>query len=184
MTAAARKVRVKDRVANGLCPRCGEESAPYYLCGKHRLEARLIRALKRGTRKGGFIETRGTDNRPRYKIGDETKLDMRWQTQIVPPDNDGRFKPRIGRVPVDVERTLLKLLTAANKPCTIEEIMAAWGKLRTERKHDSVVGDMVAIIAAQRRRAERMAKRARVSFGTESDAPNSLQAVSAEESQE
>src|SRR4051812_7314536 len=37
----------QERTAKGLCPRCGEEAAPYYLCQKHRDIAKIARIMKR-----------------------------------------------------------------------------------------------------------------------------------------
>ena len=139
----------------GLCPRCGEEAAPYRLCGKHRFEGRVIRALKRCERLGALTSTgRGMDTY--WNIVEGAELDTRWATPINPPEHDKRFRPRLGNVPVDVEKELIQLFIDTGKPMTTEEVMAAWERLRQHRNRESVAADLKRIVKAQRRREERL----------------------------
>jgi len=153
----------KERVERGLCPQCGGEAAPYYLCSKCRLKGRFARCLKRGARLGMFLETRdGRGFRYSKAAGiDDKKANaeyMKWATPLNMPDSDRRSLPRLRGHRVDVERTLIEVMTHLGRPSTTEEIMAAWGKLRGKRT-DPLAGDLARIIAAddkRKRRAEKL----------------------------
>lgn len=148
----------KERIAKGLCPRCGKEAAPYYLCADHRFEQQIVRRLNRGERIGGFRkEKRGRQTY--WSLGSQNALDsMDWRD---PKPDDKRYRPRLGRIPVEIEDELIKMLTDLGKPVTIDEILAAWGRLREKRSGGSVAQNMAAIIAADQRRQDRNARRLR-----------------------
>lgn len=155
-----------ERLAKGLCPRCGKEAAPYRLCQDHRFEGTIARFL-RAAQKAGYLERTAPPSGPRNRVWvratekarsdkDKNWLDVTFRSA---EQGDKRLRPRLGRVPVDVEREIIGILMAFGRPATIEEIVAAWGNLREERKTASLAGDMVALISAQRRREERNMKR-------------------------
>lgn len=86
--------------------------------------------------------------------------DFRWQKYLLEMDaDDKRRRPRINRRPVDLDEVLMGIFRASGQPLQIEEIYQAWGRLRSRRKTATLAGDMAKIIAAQRRRDARAAKR-------------------------
>ena len=148
-----------ERIAKGMCPNCGAEAAPHYLCGKCRLMAKVGRIVNRAAKVGGVVKSRH-DGAMHYSMGDREAWDrIAWRPD--PKEGDGRLRPRLGRIPVDVGNEIVGILTSLGRPATIDEIVAAWGRLREERRRGSIAGDMVAIIEAQRRRNERNLKRLR-----------------------
>lgn len=151
----------RHRLAHGLCPTCGKEAAPYYLCSEHRQLLWLDRVLSRFAAAGKFKREK-IGGRVHWSLGPNPDAgeDIQWRE---PKDGDRRFGPRLGRVPVDVEATLAALLRDMGRPASLDEIMAAWGKLREKRKTASLAGDMRALIEAQRRRDERNARRTVIS---------------------
>ena len=153
-----------ERIAQGLCPRCGTEAAPYRLCSKHRAEGMIGRICERASRAGGFKkEKRG--NRIYWSLGNRAALDsIKWSPDVGLDDK--RRRPRLGGIPVDVEKQLVAILTEAGRPLGIEEIISAWGKLR-ERRTGSIASNLAAIITAQQRRASSNAKRAAQHRGAE-----------------
>lgn len=159
MTTSPAKIAVKDRVAHGLCPQCGKEAAPYRLCWNCRTQGRVRRALKKAVRYGA-VRTDGK----RYWSGDKAddpavRAQLRkWDTPFVLPESDGRGKPRVRGIRVDVEATLYKVIEFIGRPCTIEEIMAAWGRLRDKRTNPLPV-DLGRIITAEDKRARKAARR-------------------------
>lgn len=150
------------RIEHGLCPMCGKESAPYYLCHDHRnigalhrlltkmVDQRLLTKTKDG-RAYGYEINHASGKTPRdFVPGRASWLDLK-------PD-DKRRRPRLGRRPVDLDETLIGIFQEAARPLTIEEVVSAWGRLRSQRKHETLAGDMAAIIKAQRKRDERAAR--------------------------
>lgn len=161
----ARSIR-QERAAKGLCPNCGKEAAPYYLCAECRFKAKIIRVMNRVEKAGALRkERRGRDTMwsMAYWGNDRlTKEDvdgiiekMRWHPD--PKEGDGRLRPRLGKIPVDVEKELFALMTEMARPATIEEIVAAWGRLREKRRTSSAAGDLARIIEAQRKRERKAA---------------------------
>lgn len=145
------------RILAGQCPLCGKEAAPYRLCYDHRFGQRLVRNLKKGVRVGALK----IDLLKRYTIADDSKT-QEWcknSTKIVLPKSDRRGRPRLRGIQVDIEETLLKIIERIGRPCTIEEITAAWGRLR-DRRSAPLASDLATIIAAKDKRERRMAKRA------------------------
>ncbi len=156
------------RIDHGRCPECGEESAPYYLCTKHREIGAVGRMMNQMAERGVVKKERiGRHTKPEgfngRSIDEFTWAKRLWE---LDPD-DKRFRPRLGRRPVDLDETLIGIFQEAGRPLQMEEIVAAWGKLRSKRKTRSLAGDMAAIIAAQQRREERNAKRAAVARRTQ-----------------
>lgn len=158
----------KDRVRNGLCPRCGREAAPYYLCHNCRQSDRITRMLKRGARHGVFQFIGGgsrlTKNTMIWKGAkfedDGANAELRkWAIPIHMSEADGRGKPRMRGIRVDVESTLLNVVRFIGRPCTIEEIIQAWGRLR-DRRESPLPNDLARIIAASDERSKKNARRA------------------------
>jgi len=145
------------RILAGQCPLCGKEAAPFRLCYEHRFSDRINRALKKGVRLGALRK----DHLQRYFIGDESKSKQfrRWGTPLHLPESDKRGRPRLRGISVDVDATLLAIIERIGRPCTIEEITAAWGKLRDKRS-SPLASDLATIIAAKDKRETKMAKRA------------------------
>lgn len=156
MMSATRRARVE----NGLCPRCGKEAAPYYLCSRCRLQSRIMHVLNRAAKAGGFKkERKGRESF--WSIGDEKALaSIKWRRELL--EGDKRSLPRLGRVPVAVEAELINLLISLGRPATLEEIIVAWGGLREKRKTASVAQDMARLITAQRKRERRAEKYMRI----------------------
>lgn len=157
----SQKKLMRERVARGQCPRCGKEAAPYYLCAKHRQEARFTRALNRGA-KVGFLTKEKQGRKIYFNLGDQT-VTTKWGSTPVEgvPDTDKRSRPRLRGLRVDVEGTLVAILRHIGRPSTLEEIQCAWGKLRDNRASPLPV-DLANIIVAEDRRAARNAKRAAI----------------------
>jgi hypothetical protein len=155
--------RRQHRIDHGLCPICGEEAAPFYLCHDHRtyaaFERMLNRMSERGIAKKEKIKGKNYWSIPAGWNGPRVE-DFHWNPRMGELKlSDKRLRPRMGRRPIDLEDTLVEIFREAGKPLTMEEVHAAWGALRSKRKTASLAGDMVAIIKAQRRREERNAKR-------------------------
>ena len=148
------------RIDHGLCPLCGKESAPYYLCEDHRTYQAVGRMMKLMAKRG-IVKDHG---RTGYSIPlgwngpDVSEFQWRPRMGELRP-GDKRLRPRLGRMPVDLDETLIGIFREAGRRLTIEEIYEAWGKLRSRRKTESLAGDMAALIRAQRRRDERNGKR-------------------------
>lgn len=152
------------RVDHGMCPMCGKEAAPYYFCWDCRVDKSFNRLLtKMADRR--ILKKEGKGKHALFSIGDSnlTTDQFHWGQWIwdLDPD-DKRRRPRIGRRPIDLDETLIRIFESAGRPLTMEEILFAWGKLRSQRKTTSLAGDMTAIVLAQRKRDERAAKRAAV----------------------
>ena len=145
----------QDRIAKGLCPDCGEEAAPYYLCGDCRFKQQIVRRLNRAAKAGGFIkEKRGRETY--WSIGAKGVVEnMDWRD---PKPGDKRYRPRLAGVPVDVEDEIVKLLIRAGKPCTIEEIIAAWGQLRV-RRTGTIAGNVARLVTAEQKRKRKADRR-------------------------
>jgi hypothetical protein len=150
----------QQRILAGQCPLCGKEAAPYRLCWDHRFDQRLRRSLKRGVRLGALK----MDALKRYTVSDGDKKGewAKHATQVILPESDKRGRPRLRNISVDVEATLTKVIERIGRPCTIEEISAAWGRLRSKRSQP-LAADLATIIAADDKRARKMAKRAALS---------------------
>lgn len=153
----------RHRVDHGMCPKCGKEAAPYYLCWDCRILGALARFLDRMS-KEDILKREKVNGRVCFSVMPDYKLLLDQKTFAtylwdMDPD-DKRLRPRLGRRPVDLDETLVSIFMAAGKPLTIEEIQSAWGKLRAKRKTESLAGDLSAIIRAQRRREDRNARRA------------------------
>lgn len=157
------KARRQYRIDHGLCPLCGEEAAPYYLCYKHRQHQVIRRFMNNATKWGVVSKVKEGNSNKYYILPDwEQQFDVNYKHPSwldLRPD-DKRRSPRLGRMPVKLDETLAGIFREANRPLMMEEIYEAWGRLRSRRKTESLAGDMTAIIAAQRRRDERNAKRA------------------------
>jgi hypothetical protein len=76
----------------------------------------------------------------------------------VLPESDGRGKPRIRGTRVDVDATLVEVIRFIGRPCTIEEIVAMWGKLRS-RRESPLAHDLGRLVIAADKRARKAAKR-------------------------
>lgn len=150
------------RVDHGLCPNCGEEAAPYYLCHKCRDLTALTRQLNRMVDQGVLERERlgrgfgYSVNKTSGKTLDDFVAYKAWID--LSPD-DKRRRPRLGRRPIDLDETLIGIFQNAGIPLTIEEVVAAWGHLRSQRRHETLATDMTVIIKAQRKRDDRAAKR-------------------------
>ncbi len=147
------------RILRGECPLCGGEAAPYRLCYDCRQKARFSNALKRGA-KVGALTIIGEGRNKLYGLGVESEA--RWgSTPLHLPETDGRTRPRLRGISVDVEATLVEVMKLIGRPCTLEEIMAAWGRLR-DRRSAPLANDLSRIIKAADRRTRRLAKAAAI----------------------
>lgn len=173
------KIAAKDRVANGLCPNCGKEAAPYRLCFDCRQSVRFTRALKRGARHGvlqfmggGTRLTKNTLIWKGDKFDDQAakKAWHKWSVPMVPREDDGRARPRIRGIRIDVEATLIKVVEFIGRPATIDEILTAWGRLRGKR-NAPLPNDISRIIVAADKRARKAAKRAEAFRRSEAGRP-------------
>ncbi len=152
----------RERIAKGQCPRCGKEAAPYRLCFDHRLEARFTRNLNRGAKVGALTKEKRI-NGIYFGLPKVAPLNpARWgTTPIILPESDRRGRPRLHGSTVDVEATMLKVIEHIGRPCTLEEITEAWGKLRS-RRNDPLPSDLAQIIKAADKRKRRARKLAEI----------------------
>lgn len=155
------------RINAGLCPRCGEEAAPYYLCDRCRRLKSLTSGLEQ-MEKAGRVKS-GFDGR--FKVWsagpniDDPTMPSNVRARPVWGEGragDKRLRPRIGRIPVDVERELAALIAAHGRPVTIEQINCAWGRMRLRKKRASAAKDLMTIIKADEKRASRLERNKRV----------------------
>lgn len=152
------------RILAGQCPLCGKEAAPYRLCYDHRQRGRLDRMLKRGV-KNDVLKSEKRIGGTYFSVGakiddpEANRLWYRWGTAWNLPESDRRGRPRLRGISVDVDKTLIAIITRIGRPCTIEEISEAWGKLR-DRRTTPLASDLATIIAAKDKRQAKMAKRA------------------------
>jgi hypothetical protein len=148
------------RILAWQCPLCGKEAAPWRLCYDHRLGVRLYNALRNGVRVGSLKR----DEQKRYFIGDPNAKGRWGSAPIHVSETDKRGRPRLRGISVDVEATLVAIITRIGRPCTIEEISEAWGRLR-DRRSSPLASDLATIIAAKDKRAAKMARRAAAQSG-------------------
>ena len=154
------------RILAGQCPLCGKEAAPYRLCWTHRQQGRITRLLKRGG-KYGVIKSERRPDGLYFSAGDRIddpeakRLWYRWSTDWNLPESDRRGRPRLRGISVDVETTLVEVIRRIGRPCTIEEITEAWGRLR-DRRSSPLSSDLATIIAAKDKREAKMRKRAKL----------------------
>lgn len=153
----------RQRLLNGLCPSCGKDAAPYRLCPDHRALESLTRLLSRWEKAGALTKSRGPGGNHWKATANMREIIDAMPARRMPlwdGGEDARTLPRLRGVPVDVEATIVEILRDRGRPATVEEIQAAWGRLRGERKHGSLAGDIGRIIKAQHRRDQRSARRA------------------------
>jgi DNA-binding MarR family transcriptional regulator len=161
--------RNHQRVAKGLCPYCGEEAAPYYLCDRCRLMRKLYRVLSKGRSAGDIRTERSPEDRRkrRHWLTDDARAalkagtDRDWNYREVTNPDDGRLKPRIRNIPVDVENELIKIFRDAGEPLTEAEVYEAWGRLRLRKGRASAAADMAQIIRSGRKQSAKAARRAK-----------------------
>ena len=152
----------QERINKGLCPRCGKEAAPYYLCDHCRRGNSIVRVLNR-LEKHDFARSR-REGRNRLWFQGSNDGDAGDIGGIYPTwgegkgENDKRLRPKLGGIPVDVEQTLIEIFRAEDRGLTMEEIYMAWGKLRLRKGRDSAAADMRAIIMAERKRERKRAR--------------------------
>jgi len=155
----------QERIDKGLCPHCGEEAAPFYLCPSCRRYKSIARKLDHGAKFGAFSKGREGRN-VTYSIADHSVSDA-WKENSKPSplwnegkgEDDKRLRPRLGKIPVDVETELMGIFLRLGSPLSEEEVVSAWGKLRVRRGRASAAGDLAALIKAERRRERRAAQR-------------------------
>lgn len=154
------------RIDRGLCPECGEEAAPYYLCLTCRQLGSISRIMNRAADRG-IVKKEIDGGKAYYSVPPEfngrSTDEFHWAKTLFDMDpDDKRLRPRMGKRPVDLDETLIEIFETAGKRLQMHEIFEAWGRLRTKRKTASLAGDMRAIIEAQRRRGAKNAKRATI----------------------
>lgn len=157
-TPTKRRGLRQERIAAGQCPNCGKEAAPYYLCADCRLLNSLTRVLRKGERAGAFRVAKDGRSK-RWFPGDPAAMDrLVAGSRPFPGAEDGRRAPRLRGRRIDIEGTLLQVIQRIGRPCTIEEILAAWGKLR-DRRTTPLAADLACIVAAQDKRRRKAEKR-------------------------
>lgn len=153
----------QDRILRGQCPNDGKEAAPFRLCYDCRQSSRVRRALKKGAKYGVF-KSLGKGKHSLWMIGDKSnnpealRKSNRNGTPFHLPDTDRRGRPRLRGITVDVEATLMQVVGHIGRPCTIEEITFAWGKLR-DRRISPLPTDLARLIKAEDKRKRRAEKR-------------------------
>lgn len=161
----------QERILAGQCPNDGNEAAPYRLCHSCRQKTRFRHALKAAGKKGIFKAEKtakgyvwsmptGYKNDPSWAAAkDAWEGDKRSENMgLAVIEGDKRYDPKLRGIRVDVGRTLLQVINFIDRPATLEEIMAVWGKLRAERS-EPLAHDLGRLIMAQEKRDRRNAKR-------------------------
>jgi hypothetical protein len=143
----------QERINKGLCPDCGEQAAPYYLCDRCRYINMVRRVCEKGVKAGTF-RCKKKGRHKLYGIADPT-IDFDYR-EAAPLDK--RLAPRINGIPVDVKEDIYTILYRAGKPLTEEEIRYAWGKLRLRKGRTSAAHDMATILKAKEKRERRKQK--------------------------
>lgn len=158
MSKEVKKDVKRERIARGQCPNCGKEAAPYYLCYDCRFKNKIVRILNRAESVGSFkSEKRGRDKY--WSLGPDPRAMDRLVWRPDPKAGDGRLAPRLRGIRVDVEATLINVIKYIGRPCTLDEILVAWGRLR-ERRDAPLSADLARIIAADDKRKRKARKRA------------------------
>lgn len=164
MTTISKKQNSRtERLCKGLCPDCGKDAAPYRQCSSCRFNGVLRRCLRKGRASGALKSERDPKDGRQLRWWIKKKnSDWQFRSAYDKDDwqQDGRTRPRLGKVPIDVATEIYGILEAFQRPACEDEIIAAWGRLREDRHRASLTSDMVALITAQRRREERFARRA------------------------
>jgi len=114
------------QIAEGKCPRCGDDAYPYHLCYRHRMYSNIQRAARRLLKAGVF----SIDGYGRYSIADET---IRLRTQKVKED-DPRKLPRFNGRPMNDEflkREIIAMLKRYNKCMSEQQILDEFFKMKT-----------------------------------------------------
>ena len=154
--------RQQERINKGLCPRCGKEAAPYYLCDDCRRSASLGRVLNQLEKRDRVRSMKDGGKRLWYSgpnVNDDTGIGVVYPVWGEgKAEKDKRLRPKLGGIPVDVEQALIEIFRADERGLTEEEIYMAWGKLRLRARRDSAAADMRAIIMAERKRKRKRAK--------------------------
>jgi hypothetical protein len=153
------------RVLAGQCPNCGKDAAPYRFCVDHRALQSLGRAMERMRKAGVLSKTKTGRANAWYATPGSTAALAAMPRTAMPLWGEGRaddkrLQPKLRGVRVDVEQTLIDILRGIGRPASVEEIQAAWGRLRGERKHGSLAADIKVIIAAKRAREAKALRRA------------------------
>lgn len=153
----------QQRIARGLCPRDGNEAAPYYLCAECRYRDKVRRIANRFSEAGLAVKTRhGREYRYHRPPGlpglAEVEKDRGSIYREAMPD-DRRLNPRLRNIPVDVEAQLRLIFEREGKPLTEAEICAAWGRLRLREARLSAATDLAAIVRADRKRQRKYGPR-------------------------
>lgn len=156
----------KERILAGKCPLCGEEAAPYRLCHEHRMKQRFGTAIRRGVKFGALQKTEDNKIWKGEHFDDPYKKGKWGSSCLYPKQGDKRADPRLRKMRVDVEKTIIEVMNYINRPCTIEEISGVWGKLRADRS-SPLANDLGRLIIAQDRRARRMAKAVAIAARTQ-----------------
>lgn len=155
----------QQRILAGQCPLCGKEAAPFRFCYDHRQKSRIERMLNRADKHGYFKSEKRADGHRYWHLGpnvDDPAVKEymgKWAIPINLPETDRRGRPRLRGISVDVEATIVEVMKRIGRPCTVEEISAAWGKLR-DRRSSPLVTDLASIVAAKDKRERKMARRA------------------------
>lgn len=153
----------KQRIARGLCPKCGEEAAPYYLCQKCRDYDAIRRMLKLMDKRGMVTSTKkGTSSYWRMNPDWDDKSDnFSWKPRMWElKDSDRRRKPRFRGVPIEIENAVTACLVSIGRPASIEEILEAWAKLKTSNRSGTIESNLVNIIVAKDKMSAKLARRA------------------------
>lgn len=122
--------------------------------------------LKRGAKHDVLKSEKRSDGTywsvgPKIDDPEAKRLWYRWSTAWNLPETDRRGRPRLRGISVDVEATLVEVVRCIGRPCTIEEISEAWGRLRDNRS-SPLPSDLATIIAAKDKREAKMRKRAKL----------------------
>lgn len=151
------------RIRKGLCPKCGEEAAPYYYCDRCRLRQKVSRLLNKGAKSGCLSKAQfdGDKRQNVWKLIDKSKIDEFSYNEVMPGDK--RLQPRRNGIPIEdeeIENALIRAIGTSESGIKVEELNEAWGKMRLRKGRSSAADDLVRIVIAARKRKARLAKRA------------------------
>jgi hypothetical protein len=149
----------KDRAAKGLCPDCGGEAAPYYLCDRCHTTRQVRRFLVKAESAGAVDLYRERGVRMVRSVGGAREWEAACSLRPNALDLGERGAPRMRGVPVDIQTELLRILSRAGRPVTVEEIAETWVRLR-RRPDRSATAGVKALIDAEDKRARKRARNA------------------------
>jgi hypothetical protein len=114
-----------------MCAACGKEAAPYIECHDCRMTKRVCRFLNKAAEIGFMLKT-GQGARAAFKLAEHPTHEQIAAYNSLQCDPTKTAAPRMNNRPLNVEDTLVAILTHIGRPSTTEEMVSMWGKMRMQ----------------------------------------------------